>query len=110
MLVVQTTIPVDESQFEEATTAARRVAAASREESGTLGYVAATTVGDDPALVFVERYEDVDAARSHQDTDHYAAFVDAVCEFADGQTTTHQYEVANHEAVTFTTAELRDSI
>jgi len=110
MLVVQTTIPIDESQVEEATAVARRVAAATREEPGTLGYEAATSVDDDPALVFVERYADEDAARAHQETDHYAEFVDAICELADGEMTTHQYEVADHEAVRFTAAELRDSV
>lgn len=109
MLVVQTTTPIGESQTEAATAAARRVAAATREEPGVLGYDAARTVDGDPALVFVERYEDADAARAHQETEHYAEFVDAVCEFADGEMTTHQYEVETHHTATFTTAALRDA-
>ncbi|WP_390293145.1 putative quinol monooxygenase [Haloarchaeobius litoreus] len=93
MYVVLTSVPVDPERRTEALELMDELAEQSRAEPGTLAYHATADLSDPNVVRFVERYEDVEAAEAHIETEHYERFTDRLPEFVDGEMETTQFQV-----------------
>lgn len=105
MFVVVTEIPLDPDSRQTALDVVRPLVAASEAEDGTVRYHATTSVTERNRLLFVEEYEDADAAAAHTESDAYRAFVETLPSVVDGDIETTQIRTAEHERVAFSAAE-----
>ena len=78
MIVVVGRVRTDGERRDELVRVGQRVAAASREESGCLGYRLYADTEQPDHYVFVEEWQDLDALRAHFATLHIAEFMRAV--------------------------------
>lgn len=78
MRVVHVDVAVVPERLDDFLEATRRNARASREEPGVLRFDVVQDRDDPTHVVLVEVYADEDAPAAHKQTDHYAAWRDAV--------------------------------
>ncbi|WP_327053728.1 putative quinol monooxygenase [Halomicrococcus gelatinilyticus] len=84
-IVVHTTVPVKPDERAVALELVEELVAQSRAEDGTTTYRASTGVLDPNAVRFFERYEDETALETHQESDAYERFQDALPALLDGE-------------------------
>lgn len=74
MIVIHSEVPVEPESRAEAVELLEEIAARSRAEPGVINYRVTSDLEDPNTLRIIERYENKDAADSHESSDHVAEF------------------------------------
>ncbi|MDZ7747288.1 MAG: putative quinol monooxygenase [Halobacteriales archaeon] len=94
MIVQHATIPLDPDAREEGLDTLRDLGEQSRAEDGMLTYRVTVDTEDDTLVHIIERYEDEAALAAHSESDHFAAFQEALPSFAGGDPEVVRFDVA----------------
>jgi quinol monooxygenase YgiN len=93
MIALHAKFPIDPDQREAALEVFARLVEGSRAQSGIEYYHAATDIHDPNLLHLVERYEDEAAFDAQLETDHFAAFDEALPDLLAGDPEVVRYDV-----------------
>ena len=110
MILVVTTIPMEEPPEDQTLDRLTSLVESSLAEDGTLRYWAARDVTDPSVVRIVEQYRDAAAAEAHTATDEYRQFVEALPDLVDGEIQTLQFETDDVHDVSFTAREAVSSL
>ena len=94
MIVQHAVIPLDPDAREQGLDALRNLGRQSRAEDGVVTYRVAVDADDETLVRIVERYEDEAALAAHNESDHFAAFQEALPSFAGGEPELVRFDVA----------------
>ena len=85
MIAVIAKVPVQADKKDEALEAVRILMAEVAKEEGTLYYTLNIDEKNPDTLVFIERYQDMNALAAHGSTTHFKEFMEKVISFASGE-------------------------
>ncbi|KAB7515837.1 antibiotic biosynthesis monooxygenase [Halosegnis rubeus] len=94
MIVQHATIPLSPDAREDGLDALRELGEQSRAESGVVEYRVTVDAEDDTLVHIIERYEDESALGAHSESDHFAAFQEALPTFLGGDPEIVRFDVA----------------
>lgn len=94
MIVQHAMIPLDPDARERGLDALRNLGRQSRAEDGVVTYRVAVDADDETVVRIIERYEDEAALAAHNESDHFAAFQEALPSFAGGDPELVRFDVA----------------
>ena len=98
MIIVHGVFPIKPESREDALEVMRRMAAASRAETGCISYEFYVGLTDPNTLLLFQEWESVDALQGHFETSHMDEFLALLPDVLDGEVSTRRYEVrAGHE-------------
>jgi len=84
MISVIAKVPVQSEKKEKALNAVKELMAGVAKEEGTLYYTLSIDRKNPDTFVFMERYRDMNAFKSHGATPHFAGFMEKAMAFASG--------------------------
>lgn len=93
MIVIHAVFPIDPDRSDEAIDHARDLAEQSRQEDGIVEYRVATDIEDENTLRFFEQYEDEGAFVAHGESEHFAAFEEALPGLLAGEPIVTRFDV-----------------
>lgn len=93
MIVLHAAFPVDPDRREEAIDHARELAEQSRAEDGNIEYRVTTDLDEPNTIRVFEQYEDEAAFGAHAESDHFAAFEEALPDLLAGEPTVTRFDV-----------------
>ena len=85
MISVIAKIPLQPDKKDQALESVKKLVQDVATEEGTLHYSVNVNRKDPDTLVFMERYRDMDALKSHGNTPHFKKFMEEAMSFAAGQ-------------------------
>ena len=97
MIIVKGAIPVKVTQREQALSLIEALAAASRVESGCIGYEVFVQASAPEVIVIWQQWASEEALEAHFDSDHVDAFLDAITDLVEGQVISERYDVVGVE-------------
>lgn len=95
MIVQHATIPLDPDAREDGLDALRELGEQSRAESGVVDYRVTVDADDDTLVRIIEQYEDEAALGAHSESDHFAAFQEALPTFLGGDPEIIRFDVSD---------------
>ena len=84
MIVVIAKFDIRPGQRDKLLAVAKPCIEATRRENGCISYELFSSVEDESAMVFVERWRDLDALRAHQQSAHIARFKEERASYVEG--------------------------
>lgn len=93
MIIVHGTIPIKPDCREQAIDLARRMADATRLETGCISYDFYVGLSDPNTLMLFQEWENMECLMGHFQTDHMDAFLKELPEVVSGEITTKRYAV-----------------
>ncbi|XOV87451.1 MAG: putative quinol monooxygenase [Pseudomonadota bacterium] len=93
MIIVHGTFPVKPEFRDEALDLMRRMAVASRSETGCISYEFYIGLSDPNKLLLFQEWDSVESLQGHFDTDHMEEFLKVLPDVLDGEVETRRYEV-----------------
>lgn len=93
MIVLHAAFPIDPDEREEALELAENLVEKSNREPGTIAYRATSDIGDENVIRFFERYEDAEALKAHNRTDHFREFEEKLPDLLAGDPEVVQFDV-----------------
>lgn len=95
MIVLHASFPINPDKWDEALELADELVAESNTETGMIDYRATTDIQDDHTIRFFEQYEDAEALKAHNETEHFQAFEEALPELLAGDPEVVKFEVSD---------------
>ncbi len=93
MIVKHSEVPVDPDSRERAIEAMKWMAVESRSEPGVIDYRVTVDIEDPNVLRIVEQYEDSEAARSHESSEHLDEFQERIGPCLADDATLYRFDV-----------------
>jgi quinol monooxygenase YgiN len=93
VIIVHGTIPLKPDSREQAIQLARRMADATRGETGCISYDFYVGLSDPNALMLFQEWENMEALMGHFQTDHMEKFLKELPDIVSGEITTKRYAV-----------------
>ncbi len=93
MVVMHSEVPIDPAFREAAMELMAWMAAESRAENGVIDYRVTADIEDPNTLRIIEQYEDDEAARSHESSEHLEAFQEKMEPYLAGEAVLHRFAV-----------------
>ena len=93
MIIVHGTIPLKPDSREQALQLARRMADATRGETGCISYDFYVGLSDPNTLMLFQEWENMEALMGHFQTDHMENFLKELPDVVSGEITTKRYAV-----------------
>jgi quinol monooxygenase YgiN len=93
MIIVQGYIPIRPERREEALSMARRMTAATREETGCISYEFFIGLSDPNTLMLFQEWETMEALLAHFQTEHMDEFMRGLPNIVSGEVVTRRYAV-----------------
>ena len=110
MIVVLTTIPVDQDYRETAVGYITDLVEHSTSEEGTIRYHAVEDITEPDLVRFFELYDDAEAAEIHTKSEPYRKFNEALPEFVSGTIETIQFETDDISVAEFTATDAVEAL